>query len=88
MGSYSIEWKRSATREFRKLSAEARRRVLSAIERLAEDPYPAGARKLVGADALRLRVGDYRVIYSVLSTGLVIEIVRVGHRQGVYRQPL
>ncbi len=86
MAFYSIVWKRSARRELRKLPQIARQRILVAVERLAEEPHPPGSRKLMGSDgAFRLRVGDYRVIYSAIASELVIEVLRVGDRKNVYR---
>ena len=87
MGSYKIEWKRSATRELRKLPREAVSRILQAIEELSIDPYPTGVRKLVGSEqTYRIRIGDYRVVYSVFSSTLIIQIIRVGHRKDVYNR--
>lgn len=86
MASWRIEWKRSAQKEVRKLPAEARARILSAVEQLADTPYPPGVRKLVGTErTFRMRVGVYRIVYTVLEVQLVIEVVRVRHRRDVYR---
>ncbi len=86
MGLFEIRWKHSATKELKKLSPQDIQRILKAVEELASEPYPHGTRKLTGSDrSFRIRVGDYRVIYSVLEACLVIEIVRVGHRKEVYR---
>jgi mRNA interferase RelE/StbE len=85
MESYRIEWKRSAIKELKRLPREAVRRILQVVEPLARDPYPPGIRKLVGSEhTYRIRVGDYRVIYSVQESILVIQIIRVGHRKDIY----
>jgi mRNA interferase RelE/StbE len=85
MGSYSVEWKRSAAKELKDLPRDVVLRVLSKVEGLSEDPYPSGVKKLVGAEhTYRVRVGDYRIVYSIWSSKLLIEIVRVGHRKEVY----
>ena len=87
MASYQIEWKRSALKELKKTPKETVIRIVQAIELLAFDPFPTGTRKLSGAESsYRIRVGDYRVIYSVHEEQLLIEIVRVGHRKDVYRR--
>lgn len=53
---------------------------------LADDPFPKGARKLLGyRDVFRIRVGPYRVLYSVSETELIVVVLKVGHRRGVYR---
>jgi mRNA interferase RelE/StbE len=61
-------------------------KVVKAVERLSETPYPPGVRKLVGMEhTFRMRVGDYRVVYDVFDDVLLIEIIRVKHRKDVYR---
>ena len=61
-------------------------RILSAIEGLADDPRPSGCRKIRGSKNLwRIRIGDYRVVYSVDDTPRVVDIVVVRHRSDAYR---
>jgi mRNA interferase RelE/StbE len=84
--TYEIEFKRSALRELGKLPKEFSRRVGLEIEKLAADPYPPGCKKLHGEmNLFRIRVGEYRVIYSIDGAKLIITIIRVGHRKDVYR---
>lgn len=83
---YSIEWKRSAARELRQLPRDTVLRVLRAVEGLRINPFPVGVRKLSGAEhTYRIREGSYRIIYSVYTSRLTIEVIRVGHRRDVYR---
>lgn len=85
--SYELRWKRSAARELKMLPRDVARRVLGVVEQLPSAPHPPGTRKVVGAaHTFRLRVGDYRVVYTVLTDELIIEVIRVGHRKGVYRR--
>ena len=87
MDSYNIEWKHSAARELRKLPRQAILRILQAVEQLATEPYPYGVRKLVGSEhTYRIRVGDYRVVYNMVSSTLTIQIIRVGHRRDIYNR--
>ena len=86
MASYQIEWKRSAVKELEKLSPQNIHRIIKTIETLIDNPRPTNARKLIGSDyTYRLRVGDYRVVYSIFESSLIIEIVKVGHRRDIYR---
>jgi mRNA interferase RelE/StbE len=56
------------------------------VEDLSACPFPTGARKITGSTgSYRIRVGDYRAIYSVLAEAVVVEIIRVRHRREVYR---
>lgn len=84
--SYRIEVARDALRTLSKLDKPARRRLESAIDRLADDPRPSGVvavKSMTGC--LRLRVGDYRVIYEVQDHRLVVLVIEVGHRSEIYR---
>jgi mRNA interferase RelE/StbE len=85
MASYSIVIEAKAEKSLRQLSVEARRRVVKAIDGLAENPYPLASRKMVGYDCVRLRVGDYRVIYRVNGQILEIYVIEIGHRREIYR---
>jgi mRNA interferase RelE/StbE len=86
MGSYRIEFRRSAERDLRKIRTEMLPRILLAIEELASNPRPSGFRKLEGAEhSYRIRVGDYRVLYEVADKLLVVSIEHVRHRRDAYR---
>jgi mRNA interferase RelE/StbE len=87
MNRFTIEWKPSAVKELKKLPKEVIALIVEAVEGLRSDPFPAGARKLSGAEhTYRVRRGSYRVVYSVVASRLVIEVIRVGHRKDVYRR--
>ena len=86
MGTYQIEWKKPALRELKCLDREIVPRIIDAVEALSTDPFPSGVRKLQGSRrTYRLRVGDYRVIYELVESRLIVVIVRVRHRKDVYR---
>jgi mRNA interferase RelE/StbE len=83
---YRVEFKPSAAKAVEKLPRPAQRRVLAAAAAHADDPRPDGCRKLEGEpDLYRVRVGDYRLVYTVRDRVLLVLIVRVGHRRDVYR---
>ena len=82
-----VEVAEAAVRSLRKRDPTARRRVQAAIELLAEQPRPSGARRLVGGDGLmRVRTGDYRIVYEIHDDVLVVLVVAVGHRREIYRR--
>ena len=84
--AYRIELKPSVVRELSGLQIRDRRRVARAIDFLAADPRPRGVEKLQGSDDLwRIRVGDFRVIYTVQNARLLVLVLRVGHRKDIYR---
>jgi len=86
---YAIEILPSAGRQLERLPATARVAVSDAIDRLALEPRPQGARLLSGTGLeriWRIAVGSYRVIYEVLDRRLIIVVVRVADRREAYRQ--
>ena len=57
------------------------------VQSLANNPYTVGTKKLSGGHHIyRIRIRDYRVIYSVQDDILTVEVIRVGHRKQVYRK--
>jgi mRNA interferase RelE/StbE len=81
---YSVLISSAAARDLRKLPPEFRIRIRIAIETLADDPR-AGAEKLVGQDAYRIRIGDFRVVFVIDDANRRVLVVRAKHRQDVYR---
>ena len=86
MAKYEIEVSATAKRQLRRLNLVDQIKILKRVRGLAEDPRPPGSRKLRGyTDVYRIRVGQYRVLYSVEDHKLVIILLKVGHRRDVYR---
>lgn len=84
--TYSVIFSRASRRQLRALPQSVQTRIRARIDALAEDPVPIGAERLAGSQVfLRLRVGDYRIIYEVQHDVLVVYVVKVGHRKDVYR---
>ena len=82
--THRVELAPAAVRQLRKLDRVAQRRVQAAIELLATEPRPSGAKKLVGGDgAWRVRTGDYRVVYQIDDGVLLVLVVAVGHRREI-----
>ena len=80
-GPYAIQFTPAAARQVSKIDPGIRRRVLAGIEQLGTQPRPAGVRALVGRPGqLRLRVGDYRIIYTVRDVELVVLVIATAHR--------
>ena len=74
---YTVEFLKTAVEELEGLPTNAQRQIVKKIDGLKNDPKPAGV-------ILRLRVGDYRVIYLVEGKQLVILVVKIGDRKDVY----
>lgn len=86
MASYKIEFATGVRKDFRKIPKQDATRILKRIERLAENPRPPDSKKLAGDDAMRIRIGTYRVIYEINDEVVLVLILRVGHRKNVYRK--
>lgn len=83
---YKVEVARRAAKTVTGLDKPVRRKVLAAIEALADDPRPTGCKKLTGADAWRIRAAkDWRIVYEIHDRVLLVTVVDVGHRREIYR---
>ena len=85
MANYDLRIKPSAVKELEDLQAKDRRRIVSKIQNLAEEPRPRGCEKLSGKDRYRLRQGDFRILFEVDDGEQAVTIVKIGHRRDVYR---
>jgi mRNA interferase RelE/StbE len=77
----------SALRELAALQAKNQQRIDRGIQGLAQNPRPARAKALRGKSKglMRLRVGDYRVIYRVDDADHEVTVIQIAHRRDVYR---
>lgn len=84
--TYEIEFTKGANKQLKKLPSHLKERIDSKIEELAIEPRPAGVKKLVDEESLyRIKVGDYRVIYQIFDTILLVSVIKVKHRRDVYK---
>jgi mRNA interferase RelE/StbE len=83
-GRWTVSVLPQAATQLRKLDKPMARRIGEAITTPGENPRPAGSKKLVGVDAWRIRIGDWRVINQIHDDRLLVLVVRVGHRRDVY----
>ncbi|WP_394769183.1 type II toxin-antitoxin system RelE/ParE family toxin [Lacisediminihabitans sp.] len=82
--SYRIKLRPAAVTALRRIDPHDRPRIQGAIALLGESPRPPGAKALQGRDGLRVRVGDYRITYTIHDDVLLIAVVTLGHRKDVY----
>jgi mRNA interferase RelE/StbE len=85
MNNYRVEFKKSSSKELKKLPKEIALRVAKAIYKLSLNPRTGNVRPMVGVSSWRLKVGDYRVIYDIDDRRVVILVIRIRHRKDVYR---
>jgi mRNA interferase RelE/StbE len=85
MARYSVVVAEAAARQITALDGSVRGRIVQRIQGLKEEARPSGCKKLTGSDLWRIRVGDYRIVYSIEDDRLLVLVIRVGHRREVYR---
>ncbi len=87
MASYRVALTSSAAKELKRLSGQLIARIVPRLENLGSNPRPPGCKKLKGGDKeWRVRVGDYRVVYTIDDQKLLVEVTRIRHRRDVYAQ--
>ena len=90
--AYKVVITDTAVKELKRLPAKMQDRIFEKIEKLAEDPKPAGHKKLKNfnmrqieaEDYFRIRVGDHRVIYSIEDEQVKVFILKIAHRKEAY----
>ena len=86
MAAYRVVLTPAAERQFARLPHQAREMIAAALMALATNPRPPGCVKLAGAEDLwRIGVRQYRVIYQILDSQLIVTAVKIGDRKDVYR---
>jgi len=82
---YSLKIKQSALKEIQKLDKPNRKRLMEAIDNLADNPHVGKLLKGDFSGLRRIRVGSYRVIYEINEGEILILVLRIAHRKKVYR---
>lgn len=85
MASYELVFKKSVAKDLREFPKADVRRILQRIRSLADEPRPPGCEKLSGQERYRLRQGVYRIVYEIDDRVLIVLVVKVAHREDVYR---
>lgn len=84
---YEVQITSSAAKEILHLQRPDQKRIMATINNLGAEPRPHGVTKLSGEkDAYRVRVGQFRIVYTVNDSIRVVRVTRVGHRREVYRK--
>ena len=82
--SYVVVIERQVQKQLLKITRSDYNKVVAALQSLADNPRPQGYKKLKGRDGYRIRIGDYRIIYSIKDDLLSVFILTVGNRRDVY----
>ena len=82
---YRVIIERRVSKEIENLPDELLQQVIDTIGRLKHNPRPYNVKKLVNRDGWRIRIGDYRVLYTIDDDKKLVAIYRVKHRREAYR---
>lgn len=83
---YKLIYQKKYIKDLKHIPSRIQDAIESAVKDLSDNPRPHGYLKLKGYDELyRIRVGDYRIIYSIIDSKLVILVIEVGDRKDVYK---
>jgi mRNA interferase RelE/StbE len=85
MPKYTIYLSKKAVKNLNQLPDSVAETILSSISELENNPRPVGYRKLKGRDGFRIRCGNYRIIYEIFESTLVIDVINLGHRKNIYK---
>jgi mRNA interferase RelE/StbE len=82
--AYSLNFSKQAIKELAKINEPYYSNIKQAIAGLTENPRPKGYKKLKGRDGYRIRTGNYRIIYNIFDSKLVVDVITLGHRKDIY----
>lgn len=81
---YKVRVERKAQKKLSKIPEPYYSNIKTAILDLGNDPRPQGCKKLKGRDGYRIRVADYRIIYEIQDSILLVDVIDLGHRKDIY----
>ena len=84
MGRYQVAVSKVAQKQLDKFPDYIAEMLISVIQKLADNPRPAGYIKLKGRKGFRIRKGNYRIIYDIYDAILVVDVIAIGHRKEIY----
>ena len=79
MHEYQIVLTKKAQKQLDKLPEKIAEPIIEAISALEKNPRPKGCKKLKGRAGYRIRIGDYRVIYDIFDSELIVDVITLGH---------
>ena len=82
---YQIILSRTAEKDLNKIDKKYKPHIFAALFDLRKEPFLGKRLKGKFQDCYSLRVGIYRIIYKIYKKELDILVIRIGHRQGIYK---
>jgi len=84
MPKYTVLLSKKAQKQLDKFSDNIAEPIFKAIASLEKNPRPVGCKKLNGRVGYRIRTGNYRIIYDIFDTELIVDVIALGHRKEIY----
>jgi mRNA interferase RelE/StbE len=84
MAKYTVTISRTAQKQLDKMDDNKAEPIIRAIQLLGGNPRPNGFKKLTGRPGYRIRKGNYRIIYDIHDTVLIVEVINIGDRKDIY----
>jgi mRNA interferase RelE/StbE len=84
MSEYTVILSKKAQKQLDAFSETIALPIIETITALEQNPRPSGFKKLKGRDGCRIRTGNYRIIYDIFDTELIIDVIALGHRKDIY----
>ncbi len=85
MAKFDLVFKESVSKDLKEVPKQDVHRILERIDALRYEPRPQGSVKLSGKEYYRVRQGNYRIIYEIQDSQLVVIVIKAGHRREVYK---
>lgn len=80
----SVIVKKRAIKALEEINEPYYSNIKKTIYNLANNPRPAGCKKLKGRNSYRIRVANYRIIYEIFDDILLVDVIDLGHRKAIY----
>lgn len=84
---YQVFLNKKAEKTLSKMEKSIAKRISEKITQISEDPRHNGAIKLSGEEnSYRVKIGDYRIIYEIYDSKIIVIITNIGDRKEVYKK--
>ncbi|MBI2966735.1 MAG: type II toxin-antitoxin system RelE/ParE family toxin [Bacteroidetes bacterium] len=83
---YKVTIGKKAIKALEKINEPDYSKIKTTIYSLTDNPRPQGYIKLKNRSGYRIRQGNYRIIYDIFDTILVVDVIAIGHRKDIYEE--
>ncbi len=84
MVKYEVVFKKSVTKDLRKIEKHDIEKIVEKINYISETPRGEGCVKLTNIELYRVRSGMYRILYEINDNQLIVHVIKISHRSDAY----